>query len=120
MFCVSSRAYQKLQGRLVKNKSPPGFKHVDETEMPALQKHCIELTKKTREVTCRRFLTNVFQILDSLRLWASNDGTGRNLTDAQLDREGKLLKDKLDKLDKVSGLPSVDLSLWYLFSPDHR
>ena len=110
VFCVSSRAYQKLKGRLVKDRSPPGFKHVDETEMPALQAHCIKLTSKTRETTCRRFLTSVFQILKSLRLWSSNDGSGRNLTDNQLAHESKILKEKLNKLDTVSSFPSVNLS----------
>ena len=47
VFCVSSRAYQKLQGRLKKEPAVPGFKEVAETEIPALQvthsdlSHCI-------------------------------------------------------------------------------
>jgi hypothetical protein len=32
VFCVSSRAYQKLMNRLQKGKAVPGFKDVDETE----------------------------------------------------------------------------------------
>jgi hypothetical protein len=44
----------------------------------------------------------MFQLLNSLRLWASNDGTGRNLTKAQLKREAQILKERLNKLDAVS------------------
>ena len=102
VFCVSSRAYQKLKGRLLKDKAVPGFENVDETEIPKLQAHCRKLTEAGREAACKRFLTNLTQLLNSLRLWSSNDGSGRNLTDAQLKREAKVLNEKLDKLDIVS------------------
>ncbi|OCT44484.1 tat pathway signal sequence [Cladophialophora carrionii] len=90
VFCVSSRAYQKLRGRLQKDKSPPGFTHIDETEMPALQAHCIQLTTASR-----------MTLLNSLRLWASNEGTGRSLTEGQVKREAQILKERLDKLDSA-------------------
>ena len=102
VFCVSSRAYQKLKGRLQKDKSVPGFADVDETEIPLLQAHCRKLTEAGREAACKRFLTNLTQLLNSLRLWSSNDGSGRNLTNAQLKHEAKILNDKLDRLDNVS------------------
>ena len=102
VFCVSSRAYQKLKGRLLKDKAVPGFKNVDETEIPKLQAHCQKLTEAGREAACKRFLTNLVQVLNSLRLWSSNDGSGRNLTDSQLKREAKILNEKLDRLDIVS------------------
>ncbi|KIX00086.1 uncharacterized protein Z518_10223 [Rhinocladiella mackenziei CBS 650.93] len=99
VFCVSSRAYQKLKGRLPKDKTPPGFKHVDETEIPALQDHCIQLTTAGRQAFCRKFLNSMYQLLNSLRLWASNDGTSKNLSEGQLKREAQILKEKLSKLD---------------------
>jgi hypothetical protein len=102
VFCVSARAYQKLKGRLQKDKCPPGFTHVDETEVPALQAHCIQLTTAGRQAACRKYLTSLFQLLNSLRLWSSNDGTGRNLTEGQLQRETKILEERLTKLDTVS------------------
>ena len=102
VFCVSSRAYQKLKGRLQKDKMPPGFTHVDETEVPALQAHCIHLTTAARQAQSRKFLTSMFQLLNSLRLWAANDGSGRNLTEGQFKREAQILKEKLTKLDAVS------------------
>ena len=115
VFCVSARAYQKLKGRLQKDKSPPGFTHVDETEVPALQAHCIQLTTTGRQAQSRKFLTSMFQLLNSLRLWASNDGTGRNLTEGQLKREAQILKERLSKLDAVSS-PILSVShLSYCF-----
>ena len=102
VFCVSSRGYQKLQGRLRQDPAVPGFKSVEETGIPQLQKHCRQLTEKGRAESCRRFLNNLSQLLNSLSLWASNDGTGRNLTEGQKVREAKILRDSFKKLESVS------------------
>ena len=40
VFCVSSRAYQRLMGRMKKDKDVHGFIDVDATEVPSLQRHC--------------------------------------------------------------------------------
>ena len=64
VFCVSSRAYQKLKGRLQKDKAVPGFEDVDETEIPLLQAHCRKLTEAGREAACKRFLTNLTSIAE--------------------------------------------------------
>lgn len=102
VFCVSSRAYQKLSGRLVKDHAVKGFTHVDETEIPALQAHAKKLTEGTRTSACRRFLNSLAQFRMSINLWALNDGTGVKLTEAQRDAEGILLTRKLRALEKVS------------------
>jgi hypothetical protein len=102
VFCVSSRAYQKLQGRFKKDPNVPGFKTIEETEIPQLQAHCKKLTESGRENDCRRFLNNLSQLLNSLRLWSSSDGTVANLTEGQKAREAQILADKLKKLDTVS------------------
>lgn len=100
VFCVSSRAYQKLQGRLKQDASIPGFKHADETEIPQLQAHCKKLTEAGRETTSRRFLNSLNQLLNSLRLWSSSDGTGRNLSAGQRARELQILEGFFKKLDE--------------------
>ncbi|PVH88572.1 hypothetical protein DL98DRAFT_580964 [Cadophora sp. DSE1049] len=99
VFCVSSRAYQKIQGRLQRDKAVPGFRTAEDTEIPQLQAHCKKLTEAGRASNCRNFLTNLSQLLNSLGLWASNDGTGVNLTDAQLAAETRFLKLRLQKLE---------------------
>lgn len=71
VFCVSSRGYQKLQGRLRKDPPVPGFTSVEETEIPALQKHCEKLTETGRSANCHSFINKLSQLLDSLTLWAS-------------------------------------------------
>ncbi|ESZ90745.1 hypothetical protein SBOR_8879 [Sclerotinia borealis F-4128] len=107
VFCVSSRAYQQLNGRLQKDAKIPGFRDVEETEIPQLKAHCKRLTEAGRSANCRRFLNSLLQIVLSLSLWANNDGTGINLSDSQKVTEArwlqKNLKDLEDKLDKAVG-----------------
>lgn len=102
VFCVSSRGYQKLQGRLQKDPSVPGFKSVEETEIPQLQAHCKKLTEAGRAANCKRFLNNFSQLLNSLTMWASSDGTGLHLTADQQAKEARLLQGSLKKLESVS------------------
>ncbi|CZR50756.1 uncharacterized protein PAC_00630 [Phialocephala subalpina] len=99
VFCVSSRAYQKVQGRLQRDKDVPGFRSAEETEVPQLQGHCKKLTEAGRASNCRVFLTNLCQFLNSLGLWATNDGTGLKLTDTQLAAETRFLKTRLQTLE---------------------
>jgi hypothetical protein len=106
VFTVSSRAYQKLMGRLLKDKAVPGFATTEETQIPQLQEHAKKTTEAGRQANCRRFLNSLSQLLNSLKLWASSDGSSNNLTELQKSQEAKILKDKLSKLDSVSTSPS--------------
>lgn len=101
VFCVSSRAYQKLSGRMKKDSDVPGFSMLAETEIPQLQSHCKKLTEKGRQASCRRFLNSMKQLLGSLGLWASDDGTGIKLTASQKDVEKHFLTKKLGELEKA-------------------
>ncbi|RMY61700.1 hypothetical protein D0863_11201 [Hortaea werneckii] len=100
VFCVSSRAYQKLSGRLRKDKDVPGFEDVQQTEMPQLQAHCKKLTENGRQASCRRFLNSLTQLLTSMALWASDDGLGTKMTGQQRDIERSYLSRELRKLEK--------------------
>lgn len=102
VFCVSSRGYQKLQGRLRKDPTVPGFEKIEETEIPQLQAHCKQLTGKGRAANCHRFINNLSQLLNSLAIWASNDGTGANMTTEQKVREERYLQKGLKELESVS------------------
>ena len=106
VFTVSSRAYQKLMGRLLKDKAVPGFATIQETQIPQLQEHAKKTTEAGRQANCRRFLNSLSQLLNSLRLWASSDGSSNKLTELQKSQEAKILKDELSKLDSVSTSPS--------------
>ncbi|RMY69573.1 hypothetical protein D0863_06362 [Hortaea werneckii] len=100
VFCVSSRAYQKLSGRLKKDKDVPGFEDIQQTEMPQLQAHCKKLTENGRQASCRRFLNSLTQLLTSMALWASDDGSGTKMTGQQRDIERSHLSRELRKLEK--------------------
>lgn len=102
VFCVSSRGYQKLQGRLRKDPKIPGFSALEETEIPQLQAHCKQLTVAGRTSNCKRFINNLSQLLNSLSIWASNDGSGANMTADQRLREEKYLQKGLKELETVS------------------
>lgn len=102
VFCVSSRGYQKLQGRLQKDPFVPGFKSIEETEIPQLQAHCKKLTEAGRAANCKRFLNNFSQLLNSLTIWASSDGTGLHLTVDEKAKEARFLQGSLKKLESVS------------------
>lgn len=101
VFCVSSRAYQKLSGRLKKDNMVPGYTSVHETEIPQLQAHCKKLTEKGRQASCRRFLNNLQSLLTSMALWASDDGSGAKMSSSQRSAEKAFLAKKLKELEKA-------------------
>ncbi|KAI0456489.1 hypothetical protein F5B21DRAFT_467908 [Xylaria acuta] len=101
VFCVSSRAYQKLSGKLEKDDfQSHGFLSMEDTEIPKLQKHTKKLTEASRMSHCRRFLNDLSQLANSMKLWSANDGNGSHLTDDQKRREEQHLKKLLDHLDE--------------------
>ncbi|RHZ58383.1 uncharacterized protein CDV56_104314 [Aspergillus thermomutatus] len=103
VFCVSSRGYQKLRGRLRKEADVPGFQSVEETEVPQLQAHCKKLTEVSREANSRRFLNSLSQLLNSLRLWSTPDGDGSHLTDGQKARQNTMVQNRIQKLESELG-----------------
>ncbi|KAK2001920.1 hypothetical protein LX36DRAFT_652804 [Colletotrichum falcatum] len=101
VFCVSSRAYQKMRGRLQKDDfNNDGFRDVDETEIPQLQQHAKKLTEDGRAANCRRFLNDLRQLLNSMRMWAANDGTRAHMTDREKFNEEARLRAQLSVLEK--------------------
>ncbi|KAL9075583.1 MAG: hypothetical protein Q9157_003987 [Trypethelium eluteriae] len=101
VFCISSRAYQKLSGHFRKDPDIVGFTNVDQTEVPQLKSHCIKLTEAGRAGDCRNFLNSLNQILNSLSLWSSNEGTEGRWSDAQKDVEDQVLQEQLQDLSKA-------------------
>ncbi|CAO1602122.1 hypothetical protein XANCAGTX0491_005753 [Xanthoria calcicola] len=99
VFCVSSRGYQKLQGRLRKDPPVPGFTSIEETEIPALQAHCEKLTETGRINNCRAFINRLSSLLNSLTIWASSDGTGANLTAEQKAKEARYFQKGMEGLE---------------------
>ena len=113
VFCISSRGYQKLQGRFQKDAYVPGFSTVEETEIPALQAHCKQLTISGRTAAYKTFLTKLSTLLNSIAIWCLSDGTSRTLTAEQADKEKRYLTKSLSNfqegLDKLVGSTRTDL-----------
>ncbi|KAI0546525.1 hypothetical protein F4679DRAFT_598606 [Xylaria curta] len=99
VFCVSSRAYQKLSGKLEKdNFQSQGFQSVEDTEIPQLQEHAKKLTEARRASHYRRFLNDLSQLVNSMKLWSAHDGNG--LTGDEKLREEQHLKKLLGHLEE--------------------
>jgi hypothetical protein len=98
VFCISSRAYQKMCGRMLKDDGVPGFVTSEETEVPQLQSHCKKLTEGGRIQTSRTFLTSVCQTLTTFNLWMSNNATGLKMTDEDERRQVGHLQRRLNDL----------------------
>ncbi|KAH3977063.1 hypothetical protein HBI56_016220 [Parastagonospora nodorum] len=100
VFCVSSRAYQQMSGRLQKDEPVPGFETPEETEIPQLQAHCKKLTEAGRIQTARMFLLSLCQQLTTFSLWASDDSTGLKMTDDDKRKQVRYLDKRLGELEK--------------------
>ncbi|KAI4206429.1 MAG: hypothetical protein LQ348_000989 [Seirophora lacunosa] len=83
VFCVSANGYQRLKGRLRKDTFDPKFKHIEETEIPMLQAHCIKLTEARRIADSQSFLGVMSRLLNSLAFWVSDDDFSHGMTKQQ-------------------------------------
>ncbi|KAL9016269.1 MAG: hypothetical protein Q9185_006391 [Variospora sp. 1 TL-2023] len=95
VFCVSSRGYQKLKGRLWKDGNASAFPSIEETEIPMLQKHCIKITEAGRIANSHSFLNSLAQLLNSIALWAS---AGDGLTEEQKATRERCLAGSMEHL----------------------
>lgn len=98
VFCVSSRGYQKMKGRLRNDKLASAFRSVEETEIPMLQKHCVKLTEAGRIANSHNFLNSLVQLLNSLALWASGGNVLNGLTEDQKATQERQLRSGMDRL----------------------
>lgn len=102
VFCVSSRAYQKMRGRLQKDDfNDDGFRNVDETEVPQLQHHAKKLTEGGRAATCRHFLNGLSQLINSMKMWATDAQPQFHVDDSDRKHEETLLRAQLSTLHRV-------------------
>ncbi|KAI0964750.1 hypothetical protein F4678DRAFT_486458 [Xylaria arbuscula] len=113
VFCVSSRAFQKLSGKLEKDDfQAHGFLSLEETEIPKLQEHAKKLTEARRVSHCRQFLNDLSQLVNSMKLWSADGDDASNLTASEKIQEEKHLKKLLENLEeelKLSWKRSIDL-----------
>ncbi|KAE8368221.1 hypothetical protein BDV27DRAFT_168356 [Aspergillus caelatus] len=84
VFCVSTKAYQKLCGRLRKEVHVTGYTKLEDTEIPQLQRHCISLTEKAREVSALRFLAQLKRLFQSISLWSLATSPAHIMSDEKI------------------------------------
>lgn len=102
VFCVSSRAFQKLSGQLTKDAIHTiGFSTLEDTGIPQLQKHTMQLTEGIRMRGSRRFLNELGQLLNSIKHWATTEGYLAASKEVQKFNE-EFLYTSLDGLFEVS------------------
>lgn len=102
IFCVSAHAYQKLAGRLEEDAvQVAGFATLGDTEIPQLQEHARKSTEGGRISTCLLFLTELNQLLNSMRLWAAAS-TCTTVGEKEQMVDEKVLRARLMKLENVS------------------
>lgn len=97
MYCISSRAYQLLDGKeLVK-----GFRDMDDTQIPQLRTHTKNSTELTRIRNAKSFLNDLIQILNSLYMWSSITAAEMYLTDEEKGAEMGFVRKQAEELGKV-------------------
>ena len=102
VYCVSSRAYQKLEGRMINDSDVKGFRDIADTEVPKLRNHCLEFTKTKRKAACEIFLNRAAGLLDSIELRAASKRPGENQSKEKKDADSEFLKKHHCVLRKVS------------------
>ncbi|KAI8635076.1 hypothetical protein F5Y19DRAFT_470125 [Xylariaceae sp. FL1651] len=97
VFCISSRAYQSIKG----HEETEGFNTLDDTEIPQLRAHTIKLTEVTQIRSIRAFLNEFIQILNSLYMWSSKDGSEVFYTAEEKKVEIDYIKEQVNELEKL-------------------
>ncbi|KAK8038081.1 hypothetical protein PG994_014848 [Apiospora phragmitis] len=101
VFCISSRAFQKLSGRLEKDDfDSHGFTSLEDTEVPQLQAHAKKLTETGRIAHYKEFLNNLLRLVYSMNLWVTDEGTS-SLSTAEKRSEEIHLRKLLGELKDV-------------------
>ncbi|CAF9918560.1 MAG: hypothetical protein GOMPHAMPRED_001555 [Gomphillus americanus] len=72
---------------------------LEQTEIPALQAHCRQLTVLGQTAACIKFLTNISHLANFLARWASSDGSNNHSTPEQRANEEKFLTERLQNPD---------------------
>jgi GTPase SAR1 family protein len=105
VFCVSSRGYQNLMGRS-KDRAVQAYRNLEDTQIPQLQNHAVQLGELELTTTRRAFLASLARIMRSLLLWASSSiSAGQTPTNPPLPDK----KSQTHRLDKLIAALQADL-----------
>ncbi|KAI5858268.1 hypothetical protein GGS23DRAFT_586673 [Durotheca rogersii] len=105
VFCVSSRAYQQVSGRLQRDGfKGHGFKRLEDTEIPQLRAHIKKSVEGERASQCRQFLNELSLLTNSIKLLVTNATQPRAAEQQRLQQEISLkgvLRDLEKNLDAL-------------------
>ncbi|OHE95598.1 hypothetical protein CORC01_09030 [Colletotrichum orchidophilum] len=103
VFCISSRGYQQLRGRMKKDHRVVGFTSLDDTGVPGLRGHTLELAATIQASHFRHHLSEICRLLGALDLFLAGDAANLKLSDNEKKQETKSLGTALTKLGKALG-----------------
>ncbi|KAK2014761.1 hypothetical protein LZ32DRAFT_527996 [Colletotrichum eremochloae] len=101
VFCISSRGYQQLRGRMKKDRRVDGFTSLDDTEVPGLRNHTLQLAASIQVIHFRHHLSNICRLLEALDLFVAGDVANLKLSDKEKQEETENLEKSLSELGKT-------------------
>lgn len=101
VFCVSSKGYKRLKHSPASSGCQDGFSNIEQTEIPALFSHVVQLSESSRRRLLIRFITRAGLLTTTMKMWAIGTGLGSNLSKNQIAERRVTLKESLKVLRKV-------------------
>ncbi|KAK1992109.1 hypothetical protein LX36DRAFT_694424 [Colletotrichum falcatum] len=103
VFCVSSRGFQQLRKRTKKDHRVVGFTSLEDTEVPGLRNHTLQLAASIQAIHFRHHLSEICRLLGALDLFVAGDVANLKLSDKEKQKETENLEKLLSKLGKTLG-----------------
>ncbi|KAM7193284.1 hypothetical protein V8F20_008479 [Naviculisporaceae sp. PSN 640] len=100
VFCVSSRAYQQKSRLLPHSRPYPGFRTLEDTQMPQLKAHARAIVRNMRISNCRNFLGLLEQCLTSLMVQVVLAEKPLKIADDLREEELKFLGKEMRQLEE--------------------
>lgn len=101
VYCISSRSYQQLRGRMKKDRRVAGFTTLEETEVPGLQRHTLEFAAAVQDGYFKSHLNEICRFLRGIDLFLAGDEATLKISDAERQEECEFLEKAVGKLRKV-------------------
>ncbi|KAF9875594.1 hypothetical protein CkaCkLH20_06975 [Colletotrichum karsti] len=98
VFCISSRGYQQLRGRMKKDRRVPGFVSSEDTEVPGLQSHTLDFAAAIQDDYFKSHLNEVCRLLRGMDVFLAGDEVLLKMSNAEREDECKHLEKSLAKL----------------------
>ncbi|KAI3544138.1 hypothetical protein CABS03_04943 [Colletotrichum abscissum] len=103
VFCISSRGYQQLRGRMKKDHRVVGFTSLDDTGVPGLRDYTLEQAAAIQASHFRHHLSEICRLLGALDLFFAGDVSNLKLSENEKKQETQSLGVALTKLGKALG-----------------